>query len=114
MANYSDFILVSVAPAHSSLEVSASGIHGERVSLRSMKILRFVLSALVLSFFLCNLTFGQTDSATTSAPPTNPQIMSLSDIHPGLRGVAYTVFQGTQPEPMDVEILGVLANLNGP
>lgn len=79
-----------------------------------MKILRFVLSALVLSFFLCNLTFGQTDSASTSAPPMNPQIMSLNDIHPGLRGVAYTVFQGTQPEPMDVEILGVLANLNGP
>jgi len=31
-----------------------------------------------------------------------------------MRGVAYTVFQGTKPEPMDVEVLGVLKNMNGP
>ena len=31
-----------------------------------------------------------------------------------MRGVAYTVFQGTQPEAMDVEVLGVLKNMNGP
>ena len=31
-----------------------------------------------------------------------------------MRGTAYTVFEGTKPEPMDVEILGVLPNLNGP
>jgi hypothetical protein len=40
--------------------------------------------------------------------------MAVSDIHRGMRGVAYTVFEGTKPESMDVEILGVLANLNGP
>jgi hypothetical protein len=31
-----------------------------------------------------------------------------------MRGVAYTVFEGTTPEPMDVEVLGVLKNMNGP
>jgi len=31
-----------------------------------------------------------------------------------MRGVAYTVFQGTKPESMDVEVLGVLENANGP
>jgi hypothetical protein len=31
-----------------------------------------------------------------------------------MRGVAYTVFEGTKPEPMDVEVLGVLRNMNGP
>jgi hypothetical protein len=31
-----------------------------------------------------------------------------------MRGVAYTVFQGTKPEPMDVEVLGILRNANGP
>jgi hypothetical protein len=31
-----------------------------------------------------------------------------------MRGVAYTVFEGTKPEPMDVEVLGVLKNMNGP
>jgi hypothetical protein len=40
--------------------------------------------------------------------------MPLSQIHEGMRGTAYTVFQGTKPEPMDVEVLGVLRNVNGP
>jgi hypothetical protein len=31
-----------------------------------------------------------------------------------MRGVAYTVFQGVQPEAMEVEVLGVLKNANGP
>ncbi len=31
-----------------------------------------------------------------------------------MRGVAYTVFQGTKPEPMGVEVLGILKNANGP
>lgn len=31
-----------------------------------------------------------------------------------MHGVAYTVFQGTKPEPMEVEALGVLKNANGP
>jgi hypothetical protein len=31
-----------------------------------------------------------------------------------MRGVAYTVFQGVKPEPMGVEVLGVLHNVNGP
>jgi hypothetical protein len=38
----------------------------------------------------------------------------VSQIHAGMRGVAYTVFQGVKPEPMDVEVLGVLRNVNGP
>jgi hypothetical protein len=42
--------------------------------------------------------------------PTIP----VSDIHPGMRGVAYTVFQGVKPEPMDVEVLGILHGMNGP
>lgn len=40
--------------------------------------------------------------------------MPVSAIHRGMRGVAYTVFEGTKPEPMDVEILGILPNMNGP
>jgi hypothetical protein len=31
-----------------------------------------------------------------------------------MHGVAYTVFQGTKPEAMDLEILGILKNANGP
>jgi hypothetical protein len=40
--------------------------------------------------------------------------MSVDELRPGMHAVAYTVFQGTKPEPMDVEILGVLKAVNGP
>ncbi len=40
--------------------------------------------------------------------------MTVDQVRPGMKGVAYTVFQGTQPEAMEVEILGVLKDVNGP
>lgn len=61
-----------------------------------------VLYSFVLSF---NLS-AQTTRSTQTIP--------LSKIHTGMRGVAYTVFEGTKPEPMDVEVLGILKNANGP
>src|ERR1700680_902986 len=46
--------------------------------------------------------------------PKPVQTIPVSQIHAGMRGVAYTVFQGTEPESMGVEVLGVLKNANGP
>jgi hypothetical protein len=40
--------------------------------------------------------------------------MPLDQIHEGMKGIALTVFQGVKPEPMEVEVLGVLRNVNGP
>ncbi len=45
-----------------------------------------------------------------NSQPTIP----IDQIHTGMRGVAYTVFEGVKPESMDVEVLGVLHNVNGP
>jgi hypothetical protein len=42
------------------------------------------------------------------------QIMPEDQVKPGMHGVAYTVFEGVKPEPMDVEILGVLKDMAGP
>ena len=50
----------------------------------------------------------------TAETQNSSNIIPLSQIHEGMRGTAYTVFQGTKPEPMDVEVLGVLRNVNGP
>jgi len=50
----------------------------------------------------------------TAADNHQPQIMPLDQIHEGMKGVALTVFQGVKPESMDVEVLGVLRNVNGP
>src|ERR1700687_3543359 len=41
-------------------------------------------------------------------------IMPLSQIQVGMTGEAYTVFQGTRPEKMGVEVLGILRNMAGP
>lgn len=49
-----------------------------------------------------------------TGPPTNPGFFPLSQIRPGMTGTAWTVFQGSTPEPMQVEILGVLRGARGP
>lgn len=52
--------------------------------------------------------------AVRAQSPKSFETIPVSQIHAGMRGVAYTVFQGTKPESMDVEVLGVLKNANGP
>jgi hypothetical protein len=44
----------------------------------------------------------------------SPAIIPLNQIHEGMKGYALTVFQGVKPESMDVEVLGVMHNVNGP
>ena len=43
-----------------------------------------------------------------------PAIMPLDQIHEGMKGTALTVFQGVKPESMEVEVLGVMRDVNGP
>jgi SpoIVB peptidase S55 len=72
----------------------------------NMVIGRAPLAAVVSCFLLSTLAVAQ---------PVKPvDIIPVEQIHAGMHGVAYTVFQGTKPEPMDVEVLGVLKNANGP
>jgi hypothetical protein len=52
--------------------------------------------------------------APTLSPTSADGYFPLEQVHRGLHGVAYTVFEGTQPEAMQVEILGVLRNALGP
>src|SRR5579884_1507824 len=62
---------------------------------------------------LALLVFGFSLSTALAQAPT-PKTILVDQIHAGMRGVAYTVFEGVKPEPMDVEVLGVLHNVNGP
>jgi SpoIVB peptidase S55 len=52
--------------------------------------------------------------AAWAAEKPNVEILPVSQVKAGMHGVAYTVFEGTTPEPMEVEILGVLHNMAGP
>src|SRR5579864_4386090 len=65
--------------------------------------------------FLALFAFALLLSAmlTAQSAPSQPTI-PVSQIHAGMRGVAYTVFEGIKPESMDVEVLGVMRNMNGP
>jgi hypothetical protein len=57
---------------------------------------------------------SQSKQEPAQAQLSQTQIMKVDDVRPGMKGIGYTVFQGDKPEPMGVEVLGVLRNLNGP
>jgi hypothetical protein len=64
---------------------------------------------------LALFVFGLSLSAVSIAQSTQaPRTISVEQIHAGMRGVAYTVFEGVKPESMEVEVLGILRNVNGP
>jgi SpoIVB peptidase S55 len=73
---------------------------------------RFAFAFFVASLPFSSLAFAQKPASLPT--PQNPQTIAVSQIHPGMRGVAYTVFQGVKPEAMEVEVLGVMHNMNGP
>ncbi|HEX3986696.1 MAG TPA: SpoIVB peptidase S55 [Acidobacteriaceae bacterium] len=88
---------------------------------KGLKGIRRILPALALGV-CASLGAQTTGTGMTPAPelhlPPNPPAVTkffpLSEIRRGQQGVAYTVFEGTKPEPMGVEILGVLHNAIGP
>src|SRR5262245_51681694 len=43
-----------------------------------------------------------------------PEILKLSEVKPGMKAVAWTVFSGTEPEPVPIEIIGISKNMWGP
>lgn len=74
---------------------------------------RAVLAGAVICCFCALHSIVQ---AQTPAAPSfkSVETIAVGQIHAGMRGVAYTVFQGTKPEAMEVEVLGILKNANGP
>jgi hypothetical protein len=60
------------------------------------------------------LVWAQGGAAMPLAAPSGAKIFPLAEIRRGQTGVAYTVFEGVVPEPMAVEILGVLKDAIGP
>jgi len=66
-----------------------------------------------LALFVFSLSLSTSSLLSGQSTPSQPTI-PVAQIHAGMRGVAYTVFEGVKPEPMEVEVLGVLRNVNGP
>ena len=58
---------------------------------------------------------AESNAATAAGPPPSTGgFFPLAEVRAGMKGTAWTVFSGTRPEPMGVEILGVLRNARGP
>jgi len=53
--------------------------------------------------------------AQPARPKSGPvEILKSSELRPGMKGWAWTVFAGTEPEPVPVEIIGLWKNAWGP
>jgi hypothetical protein len=78
-------------------------------------VVRLLAFVLAVSAIVCAQNPSVTRTPTPVVAKTDvPATIGVEDIHIGMRGVAYTVFEGVKPEKMDVEVLGVLRNINGP
>ena len=49
-----------------------------------------------------------------AAPPADAPALPLNELKPGAKGQVWTVFRGTEPEPFEVIVTGVLQNALGP
>ncbi|MBV8549824.1 MAG: hypothetical protein JOY54_00890 [Acidobacteriaceae bacterium] len=76
---------------------------------------RAVVLSLLISVSLLP-AFSETAVPNMTIAPKAGQVELFpeSDVKPGMKGVAWTVFQGSKPEPMPVEIIGVWQNAWGP
>jgi hypothetical protein len=82
---------------------------------------RLALSALMLGTAWTVLFYSIPAPAQTAQnavlptePPTRGGFYPLDKVHRGLKGIAWTVFTGSKPEPMELEVLGVLRGARGP
>ena len=76
---------------------------------------RAVVSSLIFCF--CAFTaVSETGIPNMTVPPKagKVELFPESQLKPGMKGVAWTVFQGSKPEPIPVEIIGLWENVWGP
>src|SRR6059058_3805625 len=83
-----------------------------------MKFANKIISALVFSALALTLTensFSQTKTVRAASSTTSRTVLfDLDELRPGMKGVARTVFSGSEPQEFNLEILGLLAGFSGP
>jgi hypothetical protein len=72
------------------------------------------LTAIILSLAALALPVCAADLAPERPRIGKVAIFKAADLRPGMQGTAWTVFAGTTPEPVPVEILGLWKNAWGP
>src|SRR6266436_2687561 len=70
-------------------------------------------AALAVAFACSSIIFGQ-EPAPIRPKAGKVQIFKESDLKPGMKGYAWTVLSGSEPEAIPIEIVGILKNQWGP
>jgi hypothetical protein len=82
-----------------------------------MKFINRQIAATVVSVLLIS-TFASSSFAQakrqTAADSASTQLFAIEDLRPGMKGVARTVFSGSEPQEFGLEVLGVLDGFTGP
>ena len=82
-------------------------------ALRTTRLVQIAALALIVLPFR-SLLPAQGTAAPPSPPPNGGGFFPLSEVRRGMTATAWTVFTGSKPDPMEVEILGVLRGARGP
>jgi len=77
------------------------------------RIIAAIFSLTFLLGLICAPVLAQKQAAAVTSS-TDSRLFPLEDIKPGMKGIARTVFSGTEPEEFGVEILGVLPGFPAP
>src|ERR1051325_11045940 len=83
-----------------------------------MKLSKKEISPVLLTAVLLTIStigYGQSkQKPVTANDAADTVLFPLQQIQPGMKGVARTVFSGSEPQEFNLEILGVLAGFTGP
>ena len=71
------------------------------------------LRSVFIGVLACCRSFACRTNAHRSSP-TISRLFPLSEVKPGMKGVAYTIFTGDEVEKVDLVVIGILQNALGP
>ena len=72
------------------------------------------IAAVLMGFAVAPLSTFGAESPHIRPKSGKVEIMPVSEVKRGMKGIAWTVFQGTEPEAVPVEIIGISKNMWGP
>lgn len=82
--------------------------------MKFLKIQIVAVIGLILLVSSSSLVLGQVKLQSASTRSNGTALFALEDLKPGMKGVARTVFSGSEPQEFGLEILGVLNGYTGP
>src|ERR1700704_3316416 len=71
------------------------------------------VAALTFTAFAAAQNSGSVTKPGQSVITKDTRFFPLEDLRPGMKGIARTVFSGSEPQEFGVEILGILPGLGG-